>query len=480
MSKAKKDSFDQKYKPLITNTTVNEANYTSVNRNKEISNATKDYLIKEIQKVRDTYYDQCQHLNKVISENEEFNSKKFKEINSKLKSETVAPFDVDTVVDVTLNRKLSKHPINKSIDETHNRLDQVLKKMESYQNEVGQLRDEIEHCHEKYNILEQEKEDDKAEFIKRLDFYEKALNDVRDESIANLDSYMVSVDEKIDQIQGQVNKIDRKGVIVENSVEKNAINNVNISNEIKQEVQRSIDDINSKVSKLDKNERLNQDNIKMLSSRIMDLKKSTPVKASGKTETMQKNSTKGLRSGGSVSSVVINETSGKLSAPVSSSTTQISNSTLKDISDIKSKINELQKVALSHGEVLDDIELELSQFKTIKNTTIIERDEPIVPVISQTDLDDIDKRLKNLEDNSKDLYEKIKFKDEVYNELDEIKIAAASDIKDLDTRINGVTDDIVTVETRINGVQDEVGTVETRINDVQDNIVTLKTQLKQT
>lgn len=323
----------------------------------------------------------------------------------------------------------------------------MVAQMSKYEDNMKLLRNEIEHSHEKINILEQEKEDERVDFLKKLDYYEKALTEVRHENTANIQSFMMSVDSKLEEFESHVINNEKKIAKVDSSIERIQIQNkAAIEEQLKSELKKNITPIYQQVNALTKNDQVHQDNIKSIETKLKSSSKSpSPNRNSESVQFVNRGSGAlgaGVQQRNSASTVYITETNNNVA---SKSSKVIDISLTEELNDIHEKIAKLQKIAISHGEVLDDIDAEL--WKTSKKTTTIIKESNGAPVnIPQTIVDDIDRRLCYVEDHMKDLFAELKFKTEIYNELDEIKIAAASDIKELDVKLRALQSDFALID----------------------------------
>lgn len=238
-------------------------------------------MYKELDKIRNDCRENNELLTKHISNNEEFYSKKFDELKNKLKNEAVTPNDVQSLVDRAVAQKLAAMHFEEESKKEHEKVSKVQAQINSLVNhynttdsEIKLLKDEIDGMHNIIEKMTRNHENEKRALQHRLDTIDKAITDVREDCIANSDSFIVNIESRLDEIDQtlRMNEKDHKHEVKRSSVTREPNPSEHMVNGLRKDIENTLRKINLRINDLEQHNSAHHKNTKELDNQIKSIK----------------------------------------------------------------------------------------------------------------------------------------------------------------------------------------------------------------
>jgi uncharacterized coiled-coil protein SlyX len=410
-----------------------------------INSYIRKFLFKELDKIRSDYKQSNILLSQNIANNEEFYSKKFEGLKTKLKNDTVTPQNVESMVNAAINKKFAelnlKDENNKNREEVSKsqaQINSLVSHFNSTQDEIRKLKDHFEDLNRKVEILARNSETDKRSNLHKFDTIDKALTDVREDCIANSDSFMVSVESRLENIEhklrtseGTQREIKKVPILEQPRVSDPLIQG------LRSEIGESLKKLSLRVNSLENQNQAQNKTAKELDNRINSLQ------LSGKKDI--KDLYERLNEMGDQienTDMTINKKVNMLqNTPVSLVPKSNSDKVFEN------RILRLETITVRHGKLLDEITTNINFLLNEHSANVVKGNN--APCVCEEYTEDFankvtqsfESRIRALEFAVKNTND-AEFKEQVFNEIDGIKSAAIEDIKSLDKNVKMLEQDI--------------------------------------
>lgn len=171
----------------------------------------RTFLFKELDKIRHDCSKNNVLLSKNISDNEDFYSQKFEELRIKLKNDVVNPTEVQQLVNQAVDKKLIQMNLKddtakskEGVTKMQAQINSIVTHYNVSQEQIAKLTYEVEQLNKQIEGLHRKTEKDKEIYMHRIELIENALTDVREDCIANSDSFIVNVESRLDIIDQRI------------------------------------------------------------------------------------------------------------------------------------------------------------------------------------------------------------------------------------------------------------------------------------
>jgi hypothetical protein len=388
-------------------------NETSSNTKDGLNTYTRTFLFKELDKIRHDSNKNNMLLSKNISDNEDFYSQKFEELRTKLKNDVVNPNEVQRLVNQVVDKKLIqmnlKDDTEKSkegVSKMQAQINSIVSHYNAREEQTTKLQDEIELLNKGIEVLHRKTEKDQENYVHRIEILEKTLADVREDCVASTDSFIVNVESRLENMDKWIRDTESKREIKK-------VSHLNQSGVSDQYINNLRKDIDAALKKL--NFRINDVNHKSNSGveALKDLKdlEQKVNQIDDYVETADMNINRKVN--------LLQTTPVVTKAPVNGSAKAI-----------ESRLTRLETIVVRHGKLLDEITGDI--LKAEKNL----RKPPKSPCACEKYTEDFANKLQNNFDNRIGALEasvynndETEFREQVFKEIDGIKLAAIDDIK---------------------------------------------------
>lgn len=408
-------------------------NITITENNDGLNSYIRKFLFKELDKIRHDCRQSNSLLSQNIASNEEFYSKKFEEVKDKLKHEVVTPQDVQALVNKAVAQKLSEMNINstqtnvESVTNVQAQINSVVKHYHENSDDIKDLKFQVDNLKKQLESLLRSNDNERRALAHRLDTMDKALIDVREDCIANSDSFMVSVESRLDYLEHQsktqgTNKIDVK----KTPMSRGALPSEHVVNNLRSDIDKALKKLHSRVNEV---EIKNSNDVKELDNQIKS------VKLTGKRDI--KELFERIHEVGDqidTTDMTINKKFNILQTTPGPAAKQPMTNNGKAI---ENRVTRLETIAVRHGKLLDDLTANVNHLLTnqsnIKSTNHCVC-EGYTEDFANKLKSSFESRIKALENAMLDSDE-MEFREQVFKEIDGIKFAAIQDIKALESKV---------------------------------------------
>lgn len=191
-----------------THFTSNYDDNLNVSNREAMNSYIRKFLFKELEKIRHECRENNNLLSQNIASNEEFYSKKYDDLKNQIKSHYVSSNDAQIIIDEAVTRKLAQTGLKdeqkkgkEGVSKLQAQINSLVAHYNTSQDEINKLNKQLEEMNKKFEVLERDQDLIKRTTSHKLDVLEKGLNNVREDCIVNSDSFMVSVESRLDDIE---------------------------------------------------------------------------------------------------------------------------------------------------------------------------------------------------------------------------------------------------------------------------------------
>lgn len=196
----------------------NHNDFSENTGNNEALNAyIRKFLTKELTKVRHDCRENNNLLSQNIAQNEEFYFQKFDDMQKKIKNDMVSKNDAQTLISNSVSTKLSQSGIKDQKDKSKQevskmeaQINALVSHFKTSQEQIKNLTNDLEETNKRLETIERDSEHFKRTTSHKIEVLDKGVNNVREDCMANTDSFMVSVESRLDSIDHNINISENK------------------------------------------------------------------------------------------------------------------------------------------------------------------------------------------------------------------------------------------------------------------------------
>jgi TolA-binding protein len=177
--------------------------------NREVMNSyIRKFLFKELEKIRHECRENNNLLSQNIASNEEFYSKKYDDLKNQVRGHYLSSSDAQIMIDESVTRKLAQTGLKdeqkkgkEGVSKLQAQINSLVAHYNTGQDQINKLNKQIDEMSKRFEGMERDQDLIKRTTSHKLDVLEKGLNNVKEDCIANSDSFMVSVESRLDDIE---------------------------------------------------------------------------------------------------------------------------------------------------------------------------------------------------------------------------------------------------------------------------------------